>query len=81
MAYHKNQITKGILGELSKIQEELDEAVDAENQGAKILVLCELADLIGAVDAYLSRHLGTFTLRDLQNMAELTKSAFEDGTR
>ena len=47
--YHLQNITKGKLGTVSKIQEELDEAVDSVNQKVKIMLLVELSDLIGAV--------------------------------
>ena len=44
MSYHLTEIAKGVLGELSKIQEELDEVKDAENQQNKIMIGCELSD-------------------------------------
>lgn len=47
--YHLAEIKKGKLGTVSKIQEELDEAIDSINQGVKIMLLVELSDLIGAV--------------------------------
>jgi hypothetical protein len=47
--YHLQTIKKGKLGTVSKIQEELDEAVDSLNQRVKIMLLVELSDLIGAV--------------------------------
>ncbi|NJO48259.1 MAG: hypothetical protein HC840_00925 [Leptolyngbyaceae cyanobacterium RM2_2_4] len=50
--YHLKEIKKGQPGELSKIQEELDEAFDAEDQGVKIMLAVELSDLIGAVEQY-----------------------------
>lgn len=81
MGYHKAVIEKGLLGDLSKIQEELDELQDAEVQGARILMLCEVADLMGAVEAYLEKNLPGFTLQDCKVMADLTKSAFKDGSR
>lgn len=81
MGYHKTTITRGTLGETSKIQEELDELKDAAAQGCKILELCELADLVGAIQAYLVNHHPTNKLADLEQMATLTTSAFKDGTR
>lgn len=81
MGYHIKQIPKGVLGEISKIKEELIELEDAFEQNAKILQLCELSDIIGAIQAFLQvHHVGT-SLNDLIKMAELTKSAFNDGTR
>lgn len=79
MGYHKRKIKKGKLGELSKIQEELDELKDAEEQGVKILIHCELADLYGALEAYSSKK--GLTMLDLKAMVNLTKSAFKEGKR
>lgn len=50
--YHEREIPRGTLGEVSKIDEELAEYKDACEQGAKILVICELADLFGAIRAW-----------------------------
>lgn len=79
--YHKNIINKGVLGEVSKIQEELDELKDAEEQGNKILSLCECADLIGAIEAYLAKNHASTTLKDLKIMADATKRSFINGDR
>lgn len=46
--FHEVEIEKGIYGELSKVQEELDEAKDAESQGQDLMLMIELADIIGA---------------------------------
>ena len=43
--------------------------------------LVELSDLIGAIQGYLHKYHPTIRLEDLQYMAELTKSAFEEGSR
>lgn len=77
--YHMVKIKKGKLGELSKIQEELDELKDAEDQGVKILIHCELADLYGALRDYAEKH--GLTMEDLRSMVDLTKAAFEGGYR
>ena len=79
--YHVNEIVKGELGKSSKIQEELDELKDAEEQGVKILVLCELADIVGAIEAYLKANCPGFGLHDLHQMAKLTSEAFKVGQR
>ena len=79
--YHLRQIPKGKLGELSKIQEELEEAMDADEQGSAIMVLVELSDLVGAIEAYLLHHHPSVSLSDLQKMAAITKRAFESGRR
>lgn len=52
MNYHKNVIPKGKLGEFSKIREEYKELKDAFEQNDPILQLCELTDLIGAIEHY-----------------------------
>jgi len=79
MGYHKRKIEKGVYGLSSKIREELEELEDAEEQGIKIMVLCELADLYGAVRAVAERR--GFTEDDLKAMADVTAQAFRDGTR
>lgn len=79
MGYHKAVIKKGALGRASKIQEELDELVDAEEQGNTILALCEMADLYGALKALVVRY--GHTMEDLALMAHATTSAFREGGR
>lgn len=81
MGYHIREIKKGVLGESSKIREELEELLDAEEQQASIMALCELSDIIGAVSAYLENHHPSFTIYDLIKMSDLTVSAFKDGSR
>jgi len=80
MGYHI-KIKKGTLGQISKIQEELDELSDAHSQNVKILILCEVADLVGAIQAYLDANFTGITVHDAIKMAELTKSAFIEGER
>jgi hypothetical protein len=77
--YHTVEIKKGVLGQSSKIQEELDELRDGEKQGVKILIHCELADLYGALRACAETY--GLTMKDLEAMVDLTKSAFEVGQR
>lgn len=67
--WHKRQILKGELGELSKIQEEIEEAFDAEEQGQKIMLLIELADIVGAAGLVAEKH--GMTLDDLVAFAKL----------
>lgn len=50
MGFHKREIKKGVYGELSKIQEELDEVFDAEEQGQDLMLLIELSDMVGAIE-------------------------------
>jgi len=79
MGYHKRSITKGKIGEFSKIEEEMQELLDAHEQGIKVMELIELSDLLGAIEAYIKKH--DLTLADLVAMMEKTKEAFKDGTR
>lgn len=81
MGYHKAKIEKGIFGDSSKILEEVFELIDSEEQGAKIMALNELADIIGAVRGYLVKHHPGLSFDDLVKMADLTRSAFQDGQR
>lgn len=50
MGFHKREIKKSVYGELSKIQEELEEAFDAEEQGQDLMLLIELSDMVGAIE-------------------------------
>jgi NTP pyrophosphatase (non-canonical NTP hydrolase) len=77
--YHLDKIPKGVLGEVSKIQEEVAELADAHKQGIKLMAMVELADLYGAMEAY-AQNLG-ITMEDVKAMAEVTKRAFENGRR
>lgn len=79
--YHVTKFDKGELGELSKIREEIDEAIDAEIQGSRIMVLLELSDMMGAVRLYLEKHHEGYALDDLIRMSEITRRAFENGHR
>ena len=79
MGYHKIQIPKGVLGEFSKISEEYLELFDAVEQNNKILEICEMCDLVGAIEAYANKF--TLTLEDIIKMKDANKHAFEDGTR
>ena len=79
MGYHTVEIKKGVLGKSSKIQEELDELCDAEKQGVKILIHCELADLYGALCECAASY--GLTMEDLRQMIDLTAAAFREGER
>lgn len=80
MGYHKTDIEKGVYGEFSKIKEEFEELSDAVEQDAKILQMCEIADLLGAIEAYAENHLST-TLQDLLFFSRQTKEAFQENKR
>ncbi len=79
MGYHKRKIEKGQYGEFSKIKEEFEELDDAVFQEDKILTLCELTDLIGAIEAY-GETLGV-SIFQLLMFALKTKESFKEGKR
>jgi len=79
MGYHITKIKKGKKGQFSKIVEEFEELNDAHKQNNIILELCEICDLIGAIELYIQKN--DLTLDDIIKMKNLTKSAFEDGSR
>lgn len=79
--YHLNEIEKGVLGESSKLMEEVLELIDAEKQGCKVMALVELSDLLGAIESYLEKHHPDFSLDDLKKMSDITKRAFRSGAR
>jgi len=79
MGYHTREIEKGVLGEFSKIKEEFEELEDGVNQDVKPLIICELSDLIGAIEEYAKKF--NLTLEDLIKFSDMTKSAFKEGKR
>lgn len=79
--YHLVEITRGDIGEISKIQEEVDELRDAVQQGSKIMALVELSDLYGAIELYLTRHHPDTSMHDLAIMSMITQRAFDSGRR
>jgi len=81
MGYHKRPIKKGEVGEISKIEEEIDELKEAIEQYNSILALVELSDIYGAIECYLEKHFSDFTMEDLKSMSDATRRAFEDGSR
>ncbi len=79
--YHLTQIERGEFGELSKVREEIEEAIDAEEQGAQVMVLQELSDVLLAIKGYLDRYHPTIGVLDLWCMARITERAFASGHR
>lgn len=77
--YHLKNIEKGTLGTPSKIQEEYDEFIDAVEQDNVVMEMCELSDLLGAIEAYIENY--NLTLEDLIKMKDATKRAFLSGRR
>lgn len=78
--YHTKPIQKGVYGELSKIIEEADELKDAQEQDNPILVLNELADIVGAIDGFVNKHHG-MGIDDVIKMMRLNEKAFKSGHR
>lgn len=74
--YHSVHIPKGQLGEITKIEEELLELKDSINQKVKIMELCEISDLYGAIEAYVNKHHPEITMNDIISMSNKTKYAF-----
>jgi hypothetical protein len=78
--YHlKPILTRGEYGQTSKIREELEELEESLEQGNRILALCELADLYGALEG-VAESLGS-TMAELSKMSDATKRAFLSGQR
>jgi len=80
MTYHSREIQKGVFGEVSKIREELEELEDSEDMGVKIMSMCELSDLYGALEEFAQRRYN-LSMDDLKMMSDRTREAFRDGTR
>lgn len=79
MGYHTKPIEKGIIGHFSKIKEEFQEAEDAFDQNDEILIICELSDMVGAIEEYIKRW--NLDLTSLKNFSDKTKSAFKKNKR
>lgn len=79
MGYHRVKIEKGEIGEISKITEEYEELIDAYFQSDKIMIICELSDLVGAIEEYAKKF--NLTIEDIKKFSDKTKSAFLDGSR
>lgn len=78
--YHIRKIKKGKFGEWSKVREEFEECEDAIAQDIKVMVLMELSDLMGAIEAYV-RQQHNMSLKDLRKMAKVTSRSFKTGKR
>jgi phosphoribosyl-ATP pyrophosphohydrolase len=77
--YHVKDIPRGVLGTASKITEEALEFQDAIDQGCRVMAIQELADLYGAMQAYLMQF--NLTMSDLARMSDVTTRAFQSGRR
>ncbi len=80
MGYHTRQFARGEYGEFSKVEEEWEELLDARKQDARILEICEIADLYGALKGYVERKFG-MTIEDVAKMSKMTSDAFIEGSR
>ena len=69
--FHRRSIPRGKYGELSKVLEEVEEAIDAEEQGHRLMLLIELSDIIGAVEGVLKKKEYNHTIEDLIKFARL----------
>lgn len=65
MSFHKKEIPQGVLGETSKILEEVLEMIDAEEQGIKSMTLFEASDALGAMILWLEKNHPSFQIEDL----------------
>lgn len=80
LGYHMKKIERGTYGEADKIREEFEEWNDAREQENPIMELCELSDLIGAIEGYaLNKH--GISLENLLAMKNATQRAFQNGHR
>lgn len=79
--YHIAKISKRRYGSLGKIQEEVDELMDAHRQGSKVMILVELSDLYGAIEGYLEENHPGVNMSDLAKFSGITKRAFANGGR
>lgn len=74
--WHVREIVKGTYGEISKIQEEVDEAVDAEEQGQTLMLFYELSDIIGAVGGVAKKY--GMSLEDIYKFSQLRTRIIEE---
>jgi len=59
--YHIREIENGVFGQFSKIKEEFEEFLDAQDQNCTLMALLELSDLLGAVEGYCEKKSISFT--------------------
>lgn len=71
--WHNREIKKGIYGEFSKVEEEVDEAKEALEQNNHLMYLIELSDIIGAIEK-IAENYG-LTLKDLINFSNKVKES------
>lgn len=69
--FHRRDIKRGKYGELSKVLEEVEEAIDAEEQDHRLMLLIELSDIVGAIEGVLKKKNYNHTIEDLIKFARL----------
>ena len=79
IGYHLHTITKGELGTISKVKEEIEEFEDALAQDCKLMAMVELSDIYGALEALAETY--NLTMQDLAVFSDITKRAFINGVR
>lgn len=72
-SWHNRKIKKGIYGEFSKIEEELDEAREALEQENKLMFLIELSDILGALEGVIEKN--GLSLSDLIKFSNKVKES------
>ena len=77
--YHITEAKKGVVGNASKILEEAQELLDAEQQDNKIMQHVEMSDIYGALEQYADKM--NLTMDDLKRMSDATTRAFKQGAR
>lgn len=80
-AFHTREIPEGQTGEFSKITEEYHEALDAFEQGNTPMLFIELADVLGAIERYLTKNHPSVTFESLVKMMKVNRAAFASGKR
>lgn len=76
--YHTQFIVKGEYGKFSKVKEEFDELKDAwENRESKVLTICELSDLYGAMEAFANECLN-ISMDEIVKFSDLTKEVYQN---
>lgn len=74
-SWHQRKIKKGVYGEFSKIEEEVEEAKDALEQKNYLMYLIELSDILGAIEKIAENH--NLTLKDLIAFSNKVKESKE----
>ena len=71
--WHNKKIKKGVYGDFSKIEEEIEEAKDALDQKNHLMFLIELSDIIGAIEGVAEKN--NLTLEDLISFSNKVKES------